>query len=94
MQQLFTLFAQQLLFFGTLRRVGKKAVVERDELRRLRGDIERKRRLELMVSDLTVQQAELDQVKRILAEEMQGAAELSVPLEIDMKQGTDWYEAH
>ena len=37
---------------------------------------------------------ELSRVKEILAEEMQGAAELSVPLEIDMKQGMNWYEAH
>ena len=37
---------------------------------------------------------ELSEVRQILAEEMQGAAELSVPLEIDMKQGMNWYEAH
>ena len=33
-------------------------------------------------------------VGQILSEEMQGAAELAVPLEIDMKQGKNWYEAH
>ncbi len=37
---------------------------------------------------------ELARVETILAEEMCGAAELSVPLEIDMKQGENWYEAH
>lgn len=37
---------------------------------------------------------EIEQVKRILSEEMHGAARLSVPLEIDMKQGDNWYEAH
>mgnify|MGYP000249448596 CR=1 FL=1 len=37
---------------------------------------------------------ELDAVEQILSEEMEGAAELSVPLEIDMKQGKNWYEAH
>lgn len=36
---------------------------------------------------------ELDEVKAILAEEMIGAADLSVKLEIDMHTGTDWYEA-
>lgn len=36
---------------------------------------------------------ELDAVKAILAEEMVGAANLSVKLEIDMHTGTDWYEA-
>lgn len=36
---------------------------------------------------------ELEQVKRILTEEMQGAAELAVALEIDMHTGNNWYEA-
>ena len=36
---------------------------------------------------------ELEEVKTILAEEMAGAADLSVKLEIDMHTGTDWYEA-
>lgn len=36
---------------------------------------------------------ELEDVKAILAEEMVGAADLSVKLEIDMHTGTDWYEA-
>ena len=43
-----------------------------DELRRLRGDIERKRRLELMVSDLTVQQAELAEKVRHLEAQKRG----------------------
>ncbi len=37
---------------------------------------------------------EIDQVKAILKKDMETAAELSVELEIDMKQGKDWYEAH
>ena len=37
---------------------------------------------------------DIGRVKEILAEEMHGAAKLSVPLEIDMKQGENWYEAH
>ena len=37
---------------------------------------------------------EVDQVQEILKKEMEMAAELSVKLEIDMKKGKDWYEAH
>ncbi len=37
---------------------------------------------------------EIEQVKRILMEEMHGAADLSVPLDIDMNIGANWYEAH
>ncbi len=36
---------------------------------------------------------EVEQVKQILAEEMRGAAKLSVELEIDMHTGANWYEA-
>ena len=36
---------------------------------------------------------ELEQVKAILTEEMQHAAELAVSLEIDMHAGNNWYEA-
>lgn len=35
---------------------------------------------------------EVEQVKRILSEEMHGAADLLVPLEIDMNTGNNWYE--
>jgi DNA polymerase-1 len=35
---------------------------------------------------------EIEQVKKILSEEMHGAANLLVPLEIDMNTGTNWYE--
>ena len=37
---------------------------------------------------------EAARVKAILKEDMEKAAALSVNLEIDMKQGKDWYEAH
>ncbi len=37
---------------------------------------------------------EIGQVKAILKKEMETAANLSVQLEIDMKQGKDWHEAH
>ncbi len=54
-------------------------------------------RLILQVHDELLIEAwedEIDQVKAILKKDMETAAELSVKLEIDMKQGKDWYEAH
>lgn len=53
-------------------------------------------RLVLQVHDELLVEAwepELENVKRILKEEMEQAARLSVPLEIDMHTGTNWYEA-
>ena len=45
---------------------------------------------ELLIETLAEEEA---QVRRILAEEMQQAANLAVTLEIDMHTGSDWYEA-
>jgi DNA polymerase-1 len=56
-----------------------------------------KSRLLLQIHDeLLVETAadEVDEVKKILIEEMAGAAKLSVPLEVDAKQGENWLEAH
>lgn len=53
-------------------------------------------RLLLQVHDELLIEApkrEAEQVRRILEEEMQKAAKLSVSLEIDMHTGKDWYEA-
>lgn len=53
-------------------------------------------RLVLQVHDELLVEAwepELEIIKRILKEEMEQAAELLVPLEIDMHTGTNWYEA-
>ncbi|MCR5099294.1 MAG: DNA polymerase I [Lachnospiraceae bacterium] len=53
-------------------------------------------RLILQVHDELIIEAytdELDAVHRIMSEEMIRAAELSVPLEIDMHDGTSWYDA-
>ena len=36
---------------------------------------------------------EEQEVRKILAEEMHGAAQLSVMLEIDVHAGSDWYQA-
>ena len=56
-----------------------------------------KSRLVLQVHDeLLVEAAsdEVEAVKKILREEMEGAAEMKVRLEIDMHEGDSWYEAH
>lgn len=53
-------------------------------------------RLILQVHDeLLIETAreELEEVSRILEEEMLGAARLAVPLEVDMHTGENWYEA-
>ncbi len=55
-----------------------------------------KSRLILQVHDellIETETSEEEAVRRILTEEMQQAAELSVRLEIDLHTGTDWYEA-
>jgi DNA polymerase I len=36
---------------------------------------------------------ELEQVKELLQRQMENAADLSVPLEVDMHDGKSWYEA-
>lgn len=55
-----------------------------------------KSRLVLQVHDellIEAYHAEIDTVKEILREEMEQAASLDVPLEIDMHTGNNWYEA-
>ena len=37
---------------------------------------------------------EVEVVKKILCEEMEGAADMKVRLEIDMHEGDSWFEAH
>jgi len=59
-------------------------------------DQKMKSRLVLQVHDellIEAYEPELDEVQNILKEEMEHAAELKVPLEIDMHTGTNWYEA-
>lgn len=56
-----------------------------------------KSRIVLQVHDellVETELSEIDRVKEILLEEMQGAADLSIPLEIGMAQGSNWFEAH
>ena len=53
-------------------------------------------RLVLQVHDellIETYKEEIEQVSAILEEEMKGAANLSVELEVDMHQGNNWYEA-
>ena len=55
-----------------------------------------KSRLILQVHDeLMIETAldELEAVKALLKEKMEGAAKLSVPLIVDVKQGDSWYAA-
>ena len=55
-----------------------------------------KSRLVLQVHDellIEAYESELAEVKRLLKEEMEQAASLDVPLEVDMHTGSNWYEA-
>lgn len=76
---------------GTAADIMKIAMIRVD--RRLRS---MESRILLQVHDeLLIETApdELEAVKQILQEEMTGAAELSVNLEIDVHEGENWYEA-
>ena len=56
-----------------------------------------KSRLILQVHDELLIEAweeEVERVEALLEREMEQAADLAVKLEIDMKHGKDWYEAH
>lgn len=55
-----------------------------------------KSKLILQVHDELIVEAhkdEVDKVKQILSEEMQGVMELNVPLKVDMSTGHSWYDA-
>lgn len=55
-----------------------------------------KSRLVLQVHDellIEAYEPEIEEVKEILKSEMEQAADLKVPLEVDMHTGTSWYEA-
>ena len=55
-----------------------------------------KSRLVLQVHDellIEAYEPEIEEVKNILKSEMEQAADLKVPLEVDMHTGTNWYEA-
>jgi DNA polymerase-1 len=43
---------------------------------------------------IETRQEETEQVRQILEESMKQAAELKVPLEVDLHMGENWYQAH
>ena len=56
-----------------------------------------KSKLILQVHDellIETYEEEIEQVKEILSREMKQAADLAVPLEIDLNVGKNWYDAH
>ena len=78
---------------GTAADIIKLAMVRVD--RRLINE-NMKSRLILQVHDELIVEAhkdEVQKVKEILAEEMQGAMSLNVPLKVDMSEGHSWYDA-
>lgn len=78
---------------GTAADIIKLAMVRVDN--RLINE-ELKSKLILQVHDELIVEAhkdEVDKVKQILSEEMQGAMELNVPLKVDMSTGHSWYDA-
>jgi len=38
--------------------------------------------------------AELEEVKPLVVEEMEGAIQLAVPIQVDVGAGRNWFEAH
>ena len=78
---------------GTAADIIKIAMIRVNE--RLKAEHFRSRLILQVHDELLVEAAkeELDTVKQILAEEMHGAANLRVCLEIDMHTGENWYEA-
>ena len=78
---------------GTAADIIKIAMIRVNE--RLKGEGLRSRLILQVHDELLVEAAseEAEQVKEILREEMQGAADLAVRLEIDMHTGANWYEA-
>ena len=77
---------------GTAADIMKIAMIRVDE--RLRKE-KLESRVILQVHDELLVEAkkeEVEEVKRILTEEMRGAADLKVPLEIDLETGMSWFE--
>jgi DNA polymerase-1 len=79
---------------GSAADIIKRAMIE---LHRRLGESELAAHLLLQVHDELVLEcpaSELDQVRRLVVECMEGAAELSVPLRVDTGSGRTWLEAH
>lgn len=79
---------------GTAADIIKIAMIRVDK--RLRQDNLRSRLILQVHDELLVEThiEEVEQVKEILKEEMHHAADLSVPLDIDMNCADNWYDAH
>lgn len=79
---------------GTAADIMKRAMLRVD--RRLVEGGFRSRLLLQIHDELLVETAqdEVEEVRQILVEEMEGAAKLSVPLEVEAKQGDNWLAAH
>ena len=77
---------------GTAADIMKIAMIGVD--RRLRREALKSRLILQIHDELLVETAEdeVEQVKTILKEEMDGAASLSVPLEVDMNVGKSWFD--
>jgi len=79
---------------GTAADIIKRAMLE---VHRRLGEEALDARMILQVHDellLDVPEHELDRVKTLLKDSMEGAAKLAVPLEVDMGHGQNWLEAH
>jgi len=78
---------------GTAADIMKIAMIEVDRELRKRG---LKSRIVLQVHDellVETRREEIQEVKGILEEKMKGAADLRVPLEVEIQEGESWYDA-
>ncbi len=78
---------------GTAADLLKLAMIAVD--RRLRAELEAARLLLTVHDELVLEapSADMDALASLVREEMEGVADLSVPLVVDMDSGPDWYEA-
>lgn len=78
---------------GTAADLLKLAMIAVD--RRLRAELEAARLLLTVHDELVLEapSADMDALTSVVREEMEGVADLSVPLVVDMDSGPDWYEA-
>ena len=77
---------------GTAADIMKIAMIRVDE--RLKKDGSNAKIVLQVHDELLIEtpENEIDYVKKILQEEMEAAADISVPLEVSVSTGTDWYE--
>ncbi|MBO4559938.1 MAG: DNA polymerase I, partial [Lachnospiraceae bacterium] len=79
---------------GTAADIIKIAMIHADA--RLRRELPAAKLVLQVHDELLVETPEelVDEVKKILTEEMRGAADMAVSLEVGIASGHDWYEAH